>query len=106
MFLSVPCDADGGVFALDRQGRLLSFSLDESNIVNHINAMGSFDIGVSVAARCNLSGAEDVFKQKFQMAMQAGQYKEAAQIAAKAPQVNYFVFTFEKLFVLNFFLLF
>jgi len=86
MFLSVPCESDGGVYALDRTGRLLSFALDEANIVNHINAMGNFEVGVKVAARCNLSGAEDVFKQKFQMAMTQGQYKEAAEIAAKAPQ--------------------
>ena len=69
MFLSVPCDPDCGVFTLDRSGRLLCFSLKESNVVNK-------------------------FKQKPQMAMPPGQYKEAAEIAAKAPQVNHFVLFF------------
>jgi len=87
MFLSAPHDSDGGLFALDRSGRLFSFAVDETTIVNHVSkTMNKFNVGVSIAARCNLGGAEEVFKAKFNQAMNAQNYQEAARIAAEAPQ--------------------
>eukprot|EP00494_Astrolonche_serrata_P033313 UN33582 len=87
MFLSTPHVETGGVYALDRTGRLFSFSVDESNIVNHIsNKLNDPDLGLAVAKRCNLSGAGDVFKQKFKQAMASQDYQTAAKIASEAPQ--------------------
>ena len=89
MLLSAPHDMDGGLFALDRTGRLFSFAVDETRIVNYVSkTLNNFDVGVSIAARCNLGGAEDVFKAKFNQAMNAQNYQEAARIALEAPQVS------------------
>jgi len=87
MFLSTPNEGDGGLYALDRNGRLVSFAVDETNIVNHVSkVLNNFDVGVKIATRCNLGGADDVFKTKFKQAMQSQNYQEAAKIAAEAPQ--------------------
>jgi len=87
MFLSVPNESDGGVYALDRTGRLYSFAVDDQNIVNHVSSiLGMSELAVTIAGRCNLGGAEDVFKMQFQRAMQQGNYQEAARIATEAPQ--------------------
>ncbi len=38
-----------------------------------------------MASRCGLPGAEDLFVKKFDSLFQAGQYQDAAKIAASAP---------------------
>jgi len=86
MFLSVPA-SDGSCYALSRTGSLFRFAVDESNVVSHVsNTLGNADAGVAIAARCNIAGAEDVFKQKFNQAMSMSRYQEAAKIASEAPQ--------------------
>lgn len=40
-----------------------------------------------LAERCNLPGADNLFVQGFNEKFAAGQYQEAAKIAAKAPKV-------------------
>jgi len=41
-----------------------------------------------MSARCNLSGADQLFVARFSQLFQSGNYREAAKVAATAPRVN------------------
>ena len=61
-------------------------SIDEENVVNYIKgALNNPSLAFRFAARCGLPGAEDLFIKKFETLFQAGQYNEAAKVAASAP---------------------
>lgn len=68
-------------------------SVEEENIVQYINTqLQNPDLALKMASRCNLPGAEDLFVTKFNNLFQAGNYQEAAKVAASAPKVISFFF--------------
>ena len=69
--------------------KVLAVSVEEENIVHYItNTLQNQDLALTMAARSNLPGAEDLFVQKFSSLFQAGKYSEAASVAANAPMVG------------------
>ena len=63
-------------------------SVEEENIVQYVNSqLQNPDLALKVSSRCNLPGAEDLFVAKFNNLFQAGNYQEAAKVAAVAPKV-------------------
>jgi len=86
MFAAIEYDGDdGGVMAVDQTGRVSHFFVDKKNIVNYIcTQMNDIDLGISMARRYDLPGAESTFKQQFQKLMQSGQYDQAYELAASA----------------------
>jgi clathrin heavy chain len=87
IFVTCPHDATGGIMGINRKGQVLSVTIDESFVVQHIqNVLQNQALGVRFAMRNNFGGAEDLFVQRFHQLMAAGQYPEAAKVAASAPQ--------------------
>src|SRR4051794_10613669 len=73
--------------AIDQTGRVSHFYIDEKNIVSYIcNNLNDYDLGVAMAKRYNLPGAENIFKQQFQRLSSAGRNEEAMELAASSPQ--------------------
>lgn len=69
--------------------QVLSVSVEEENIVQYINSqLQNPDLALKISSRCNLPGAEDLFVTKFNNLFQAGNYQEAAKVAASAPKVR------------------
>ena len=65
--------------------------MEEDNIVQYVNSqLQNPDLALKVSSRCNLPGAEDLFVGKFNNLFQAGNYQEAAKVAAVAPKVCIF----------------
>ncbi|VDD80563.1 unnamed protein product [Mesocestoides corti] len=86
IFVTVPYEATSGIMGVNRKGQVLSVSIDEENVVNYIKgALNNPSLALRMAARCNLPGAEDLFVKKFDSLFQAGQYNDAAKVAASAP---------------------
>jgi len=88
MFTSVEVDSkEGGFIGIDQTGRVSHFMVDEKNIVSYIcNVMNDYELGVQMAKRHNLPGAENIFKQQFQRLIQGGRLEEAMELAASSPQ--------------------
>lgn len=58
-----------------------------SKVVPYVTSvLQDVELGVRMAARYNLTGAEGVFKQQFDRLIAAGQVAQAARIAVEAPQ--------------------
>lgn len=64
--------------------------VEEENIVNYAtNVLQNPDLGLRMAVRSNLAGAEELFARKFNTLFAQGSYSEAAKVAASAPKVKY-----------------
>ena len=72
---------------MDQTGRVSHFFVDDKNIVSYVcNNLGDYDLGVQMAKRYNLPGAENLFKQQFTRLIQANRLDEAMELAASSPQ--------------------
>jgi len=77
----------GGVVAADTSGRVVSFSMDEENLVPFVtNVLADVEMGIKLAQRFNLGGADGVFKKQFESLLAQGQFDAAVNLAATAPQ--------------------
>lgn len=67
---------------------MLSVCVEEENIIPYItNVLQNPDLALRMAVRNNLAGAEELFARKFNTLFAAGNYSEAAKVAANAPKV-------------------
>lgn len=67
---------------------MLSVCVEEENIIPYItNVLQNPDLALRLAVRNNLAGAEELFARKFNNLFAAGNYSEAAKVAANAPKV-------------------
>lgn len=68
---------------------MLSVCVEEENIIPYItNVLQNPDLALRMAVRNNLAGAEELFARKFNTLFAAGNYSEAAKVAANAPKVR------------------
>lgn len=68
---------------------MLSVCVEEENIIPYItNVLQNPDLALRMAVRNNLAGAEELFARKFNTLFAAGNYSEAAKVAANAPKVG------------------
>lgn len=87
IFVTASHDVTSGIIGVNRKGQVLSVCVDEDNIIPYItNTLQNPDLALKIAARNNLPGAEDLFVRKFNTLFTAGQYSEAAKVAANAPK--------------------
>ncbi|GLV38478.1 Clathrin heavy chain [Carabus blaptoides fortunei] len=87
IFVTAQHEASGGIIGVNRKGQVLSVTVEEENIIRYINSvLHNPDLALRMAVRNNLSGAEELFVNKFNMLFQNGQYAEAAKVAANAPK--------------------
>ncbi|XP_030381609.1 clathrin heavy chain [Scaptodrosophila lebanonensis] len=87
IFVTAPHEASGGIIGVNRKGQVLSVTVDEEQIIPYINTvLQNPDLALRMAVRNNLAGAEDLFVRKFNKLFSAGQYAEAAKVAALAPK--------------------
>lgn len=69
--------------------QVLSVCVEEENIIPYItNVLQNPDLALRMAVRNNLAGAEELFARKFNTLFAAGNYSEAAKVAANAPKVR------------------
>ncbi len=86
--LFVACgSSDSGFLAINRKGQVLKGSINDGAIVSFLaDQLKSIDLALAMAKRANLPGADKLVIQNFQNLFAAGQYKEAAELAAESPQ--------------------
>ncbi|XP_037543645.1 clathrin heavy chain 1 [Nematolebias whitei] len=87
IFVTAPHEATSGIIGVNRKGQVLSVCVEEENIIPYItNVLQNPDLALRLAVRNNLAGAEELFARKFNNLFTAGNYSEAAKVAANAPK--------------------
>ncbi|XP_045391143.1 clathrin heavy chain 2 isoform X2 [Lemur catta] len=87
IFVTAPHEPTSGIIGVNKKGQVLSVCVEEDNIVNYTtNVLQNPDLGLRLAIRSNLAGAEELFVRKFSTLFAQGSYAEAAKVAASAPK--------------------
>jgi clathrin heavy chain len=72
---------------------VLSVNVDEETTVPYIlTTLNNTELAFKLASWANLPGADDLYVKQYQALFQAGQYGEAAKVAANSPRVCLFFF--------------
>ncbi|KAH9975866.1 clathrin heavy chain 1 [Lactifluus volemus] len=86
IFVATEHEATNGILCINRKGQVLGVSVDEQTMVPYILAtLNNTELAFKLASRGNLPGADDLYIKQYQSLFQAGQYNEAAKIAANSP---------------------
>lgn len=86
VFVSALYRATGGIIGVNRQGQVLSASIDDNSIVPYISRkLNNPSLAMKVASRNNLPGAEDMYGMTFEQLFSSGNFSEAAKLAARSP---------------------
>ncbi|KAI9701356.1 MAG: hypothetical protein M1820_006578 [Bogoriella megaspora] len=87
IFVTSPDSESAGIVGVNRKGQVLHIAVDENTIVPYLmeNPANS-QIAYKLASRASLPGADHLYQQQFQNLLSAGQYAEAAKVAANSPR--------------------
>ena len=62
--------------------------MDENQIVNYVlQKLNNPELAIALASRAGLSGADDLYIQRFQQLLAQGNFSAAAELAANSPKV-------------------
>ncbi|KAJ8601991.1 hypothetical protein CTAYLR_002731 [Chrysophaeum taylorii] len=88
VFVTCPHTATGGMLGITaRKGQLLQVSLNEQTLVPYVvSTLRDNALGIALAARLNLPGADDLYQAEFQRLLSVGDVAAAAKLAAESPQ--------------------
>ncbi|KAF5329324.1 hypothetical protein D9619_008912 [Psilocybe cf. subviscida] len=86
IFVTAEHDATNGIIDVNKKGQVLSVNVDKQTIIPYIlQTLNNTDLAFKLASRANLPGADDLYVQQYQSLFQAGQFGEAAKVAANSP---------------------
>ncbi|KAL4062457.1 hypothetical protein V8B97DRAFT_1869752 [Scleroderma yunnanense] len=87
IFVTAEHEATHGIIGVNKKGQVLSVSVDEQTIIPYIlGTLNNTELAFKLASRANLPGADDLYVKQFQQLFAAGQFSEAAKIAANSPR--------------------
>jgi clathrin heavy chain len=87
IFITTADSQSEGLVGINRKGQVLAVAVDENKIIKYLlqNPANS-GLAVKLASRAGLPGADDLYAQQFDQLISAGNYAEAAKIAANSPR--------------------
>ena len=87
IFTTAPDSTSSGIIGVNRKGQVLSVSVDEATVVQYLlQNPANGTIALKMASNAGLPGADNLYAQQFEQAFAAGQYQEAAKLAANSPR--------------------
>lgn len=90
VFLAAPGGAQGGLYVVTRpNGAVLKISVNEQALVPFVSQqLKNVELAMTLARRGGLPGAEGLLQQQFEQYFAAGQFREAAEVAAESPALR------------------
>ncbi|KAL9713749.1 Clathrin heavy chain [Leucoagaricus gongylophorus] len=87
IFVTAEHEATHGIIGVNKKGQVLSVSVDEKTVIPYIlQSLNNTELAFKLASRANLPGADDLYIKQYQQLFAAGQYGEAAKVAANSPR--------------------
>ncbi|RDA91082.1 hypothetical protein CP533_2985 [Ophiocordyceps camponoti-saundersi (nom. inval.)] len=87
IFTSCLDDASSGLLGINRKGQVLFVTIDETTIIPYLlENPANTEIAIKLASRGGLPGADSLYAKQFDQLFNAGNYMEAAKIAANSPR--------------------
>ncbi|CAO3664380.1 unnamed protein product [Rhizopus stolonifer] len=87
IFVTAEHEPTSGIVGVNKKGQVLAVNIDENNIIPYIlNNLKNTELAFKLASRGGLPGADDLYVARFNQLFSAGNYTEAANIAATSPR--------------------
>jgi clathrin heavy chain len=87
IFITAPDSTSSGIVGVNQKGQVLSVVVDEATIIPYLlQKPANSALAVKLASRASLPGADDWYLQQFDELMNAGNFNEAAKVAANSPR--------------------
>ena len=83
VFCSVSNSGNGGIIVINKQGQVLSVTVDEANLVPYImSQLRNQEMALRLANKHDLPGADQMMTQQFEQLFGAGQYQQCGELCA------------------------
>jgi clathrin heavy chain len=87
IFVTTTHQSTHGVIGINKNGQVLSVSVDENTIVPYIrDKLGDTELAIKIASRANLGVAQELFVTQFNNFLNQGNIEAAIKLAAESPQ--------------------
>ncbi|KAF1730360.1 putative clathrin heavy chain [Beauveria bassiana] len=87
IFTTCADSVSAGLVAINRKGQVLSVTVDETTVIPYLlENPANTEIAIKLASRAGLPGADNLYGRQFEQLFNAGNYQEAAKIAANSPR--------------------
>eukprot|EP01048_Picozoa_sp_COSAG05_P002188 COSAG05_NODE_84_length_20716_cov_100.586312_2_plen_1571_part_00 len=81
VFCATPNTNNGGIIAINKQGQVLSVTIDEQNLVPHIaTTLQNTEMALRLANKHDLPGADQMMAQQFEQLFGAGNYAGCGEL--------------------------
>ena len=89
VFCTTQNTKNGGIVAINRQGQVLSVTIDEANLVPHImGQLRNQEMALRLANKHDLPGADQMMTQKFEQLFGQGQYQACGELCASCARLR------------------
>lgn len=86
IFITAQHSSTNGMIGITRSGQVVVVSVNEQTIIPYItDKLNNTEIAVRLAARANLSGADNLYLSQFSSLLQTNQIQQAIELAADSP---------------------
>ncbi|KAF4446349.1 clathrin heavy chain [Fusarium austroafricanum] len=87
IFTTCTDDGSSGIVGINRKGQVLFVTIDDANVIPYLlQNPANTDMAIKMASRAGLPGADNLYQRQFEQLFNAGNYLEAAKIAANSPR--------------------
>ncbi|CAJ0541647.1 Ff.00g081550.m01.CDS01 [Fusarium sp. VM40] len=87
IFTTCTDDGSSGIVGINRKGQVLFVTIDDTNVIPYLlQNPANTDMAIKMASRAGLPGADNLYQRQFEQLFNAGNYLEAAKIAANSPR--------------------
>ncbi|TFK51691.1 clathrin heavy chain 1 [Heliocybe sulcata] len=87
IFVTSEMEATNGIIGVNKKGQVLSVNVDDQTVVPYIlTVLSNTELAFKLASRADLPGADDLYIKQYQQLFAAGQFGEAAKVAANSPR--------------------
>ena len=84
MFIACISEKTGGIYCVNRRGQVILATINESAVVPFVSQqLNNMELALSIAGRASLPGAEALITPRFDALFNSGDFKGAAELAAK-----------------------
>ena len=84
VFIACVSEKTGGIYCINRRGQVILTTINESAVVPFVSQqLNNMELALSIAGRASLPGAEALITPRFDALFNSGDFKGAAELAAK-----------------------
>lgn len=87
IFTSCADNESSGIVGINRKGQVLFVSVDDNTVIQYLlQNPANTDMAIKMASRAGLPGADNLYATQFEQLFNAGDYQNAAKVAAGSPR--------------------